>query len=64
MIEESQVNNDYQTNSNKSVIPESDYVNERFMKLVVTADPSSYVGNSDSLGDAFVFVADTGNHCI
>lgn len=60
-IESTQDNNNYVVSSNKTVIPEEDFVDERTVKWVIQ---DIYPSGPDVLGDPFVFVADTGNHCI
>lgn len=56
-------NDDKQPNQ-KIFIPEDDVVNEKYVKFIDFTTDQDLLGVTDVIGITYVYVADTGNHCI
>ena len=64
IIEDNTVNNDNLNPNQKTEIPESDTVDSSKVKFIDFTTDQDLLGVTDTLGTTYVYVTDTGNHCI
>ena len=58
------MNNDNLNPNQKTEIPESDTVDSSKVKFIDFTTDQDLLGVTDTLGTTYVYVTDTGNHCI
>jgi len=64
IITDNTINNDLRPPNQKERIPDSDTINPKNVKIIDFTTDQDLLGITDTLGSTYVYVADSGNHCI